>query len=108
MGRSYIVIRTSFEAIHAWTECPWTDVSFLKNCHRHIFHVEMKIETFADRGIEFIRYKRSLDSYIKGEYGGKDIGSTSCEMIAKTLAEVFKASEVEVSEDLENSAIYEA
>ncbi|MBU0778307.1 hypothetical protein KKH23_10070 [Patescibacteria group bacterium] len=108
MGRTFIVIRTSFEAGHHWPDCPFNDVAFLRNQHRHIFYVELKKEVFEDRGIEFIRFKRVVEEFIKIKYAGKDLGPTSCEVMAKVLADKFNANSVEISEDLENSAIYEA
>lgn len=108
MGRTYIIIRTSFEALHHWPDCPFEDVDFLRSPHRHIFHVEVKIETFADRGIEFIRHKRFVDALIDDWYRGKNLGPKSCEVIAQELAEKLEASSVIVWEDLENAGIYEA
>lgn len=108
MGKTFIVVRTSFEAYHQWPECPFSDVAFLKNLHRHIFHVEVKIETTSDRQIEFIRHKNLINKFIDSKYKGLDLGPTSCEVIAEQLAKEFGASSVEVFEDAENGAIYEA
>lgn len=107
MGRSYVVIRTSFEALHAWPECPYKSVDFLKSSHRHVFHVEMKIRTDGDRQIELILLKRNVDIFICAEFKGKDLGRTSCEVLARKLAEEFNADSVSVFEDAENGAIYE-
>ena len=106
MSRTFIAIKTNFEAIHCWPECPIEDVAFLKNPHRHIFYVEMKWETTGDRQIEFIRQKREVENYIDWHLRGKDLGSMSCEAIAEKLAKMFEADFVTVWEDNENGAIY--
>jgi len=108
MGKTFIVVRTSFEALHQWPECPFNDVGYLRNLHRHIFHVEMKIETTGDRQIEFIRHKNLINKFIDNKYKGFNLGPTSCEVIAETLSKAFGASSVSVFEDNENGAVYEA
>jgi len=108
MGRTYIVVRTSFEALHQWPTCPFEDVAFLKLLHRHIFHVEMKFEVTSDRQIEFIRQKRRVEEVIKNSYAGKDLGPTSCEVIAKALVDSFGAVSASVFEDNENGAEFHA
>jgi len=105
MARTFISIKTSFEALHCWPECPIEEVSFLKNPHRHIFHVKVVMETFEDRQIEFIDQKRKIEDFIE-KYKGKNLGSMSCEKIAEEIAEKFRAKKVEVEEDGENGAIY--
>ena len=35
MIKQFIEIKTDFEAIHNWPECPFEDVDFLKHPHRH-------------------------------------------------------------------------
>jgi len=40
----YIIIKTQFEALHCWPDCPYEDVEFLKNSHRHIFYVTVKFK----------------------------------------------------------------
>lgn len=110
--KKVIIVRTRFEAIHSWLDCPYEDVAFLRNPHRHEFWVEVEIEvTHNDRDVEFIRAKRLLDLYIAEYYKGKDLGSMSCEDIAEGL---FLAAElrrdiclfhsVTVLEDGENGA----
>lgn len=101
-----IIIRTRFEAIHCWPNCPYEDVAFLKNPHRHEFWIEVEIKvSHNDRDIEFIRAKRELDSYIATGYG-EDLGSTSCEDIAESIMNsgLFHFDSVTVMEDGENGA----
>lgn len=99
----YIVVKLQFEAIHKWESCPYDDVSFLRNSHRHIFYVCAKKEIFHnDRDIEFIRFKREIDEYINVNFRGKDLDNMSCEMIAESIIEKFGADFVSVFEDDEN------
>ena len=102
-----IIINTTFSAIHSWPDCPIKEVSFLRNPHRHVFHVRMKKEVFHnDRDVEFINFKNKVDEFLKRAYHNIDIGSTSCEMLAKELAYGFDCFYVRVMEDNENGAEY--
>lgn len=99
-----IIIKTSFEGIHSWPQCPYKDVSFLTYPHRHIFHVVLKIPvTHNDRDIEIIQTKKAVDSYIEDIFG-MNLGRKSCEDLAQELLEVFEACYVSVLEDNENGA----
>jgi hypothetical protein len=104
--RTKVWITTSFEAFHFWPECPHEEVAFLRNLHRHIFHVKLTKEvTHDDRDIEFIMLKRRVDEYLKGKLReDKYLGRMSCEELAEKLALAFDACEVTVSEDNENGA----
>jgi len=98
----FIFVRTSFEAIHAWPECPFKEVGFLKNPHRHIFHVEAKWKVTNDRQIEFLMQKNMLNEFLLKKYHQKDLGSASCERIAQDIISELHADVVSVSEDDEN------
>ena len=83
------------------------DVSFLGYPHRHIFHFKVWIEIYhADREIEFIQFKRWLES-LYGD-GIIQLDFKSCEMIADDLAEQIMAKypgrwlKISVAEDNEN------
>lgn len=85
------------------------DVSFLANPHRHIFHFRVSIDVFHnDRDIEFIQFKRWLESLYNGANTVLALDWKSCEMIADDLyiqiAERYpnRAVVIEVSEDGEN------
>ena len=87
----------------------WDDVSFLGYAHRHIFHFKVGIEVFHDdRDIEFIQFKRWLESLYSN--GILELNHRSCEMISDELAESINAGypnrklESTVSEDGENGA----
>jgi hypothetical protein len=104
-GKTYIILTTQFEALHSWPDCDIEDMKFLKNTHRHVFHVVMKWQVHHDdRDKEFISYKRSVTKWIRENWEGKDLGSKSCEMLAKNLAYSTNADYVKVMEDNENGA----
>lgn len=84
------------------------DVSFLQYVHRHIFKFRVDIEVFTDdRDIEFIQFKRWLQSLYEGEFS---VDYKSCEMISDELATKIKERypgrrlAIEVSEDGENGS----
>ena len=88
------------------------DVSFLANLHRHIFHFRVAIEvTHNDRDIEFIQFKRWLESLYVNTILQLDY--KSCEMISDDLylqiATKYPNRDVwiEVSEDGENGCSVE-
>jgi hypothetical protein len=99
------------EGIHCYpaaaTEPALSDVSFLGHPHRHMFHFRVAIQVFHnDRDIEFIQFKRWLESLYNE--GTIQLNYKSCEMIADDLyihiAGRYPGREVviEVSEDGEN------
>ena len=85
------------------------DVSFLANLHRHMFHFRVSIDVFSnDRDIEFIQFKRWLESLYNGSNTVLELDYKSCERIADDLyiqiADRYpgRAVVIEVSEDGEN------
>lgn len=104
-----IFVTFQFEALHKWGECPLPEVNFLRDVHRHIFHVRMeKNVSHSNRDVEFIMWKRAILDYVREHWDRKDLGNMSCEHMAETLGVMFDAKKVEVSEDGENGAIYES
>lgn len=109
-----ILVKTQFVGLHAWVLCPIEEVKFLRDQHRHIFHVEVTaMVEHSDRSIEFFVLKDQVDQIIEDLYGSdriKQLGSQSCEMIAKEilkgLLKVYPDNivSVSVSEDNENKA----
>jgi hypothetical protein len=88
------------------------DVSFLGYPHRHLFHFRVRISvSHNDRDIEFIQFKRWLESL----YSDKtlELNFKSCEMIAEDLINTIsarypnRAMVIQVFEDGENGAILE-
>lgn len=116
---TYIWVKFQKEGIHKYpaaltdpalaTGDPLTDVSFLGYPHRHIFHFKVSIRVeHTDRDIEFIQFKRWLESLYEGTLV---LDYKSCEMISDDLAEQIdrkypgRKFEIEVSEDGENGSI---
>ena len=102
--RIVIWITTSFVGYHRWEDAP-NEVAFLRNWHRHVFHVKLAVEVYhGDREQEFFLLKSRVNQYIQKHLSGQHF-SSSCEGIADDLLTAFGARWVEVSEDGENGAI---
>lgn len=110
-----IYIQTQFAGYHRWDAAP-NEVAFLRNRHRHIFHVKVSVPVrHNDRDIEFFMMKKVVDNFILNVIDPdncQDVGS--CEMLCERIADyVHRHYEynwdeivtVEVSEDRENGAI---
>ena len=104
--KKYIIVRLQIEGLHNWPNCNIEEVSFLKNEHRHIFHIELKKQVnHNDRDIEIIQLKRGVIKCIDNLYGTPAIfGSLSCESIASILVDIFELDSCSVIEDGENGA----
>jgi hypothetical protein len=101
-----IFCRTRFEGFHCWPDAP-DEVRFLRDPHRHEFHVRVWHEVNHDnRDIEFILYKRSVDMLIRTAKMHEDTMHWSCETWARYIGERMQAATVEVSEDGENGAVW--
>jgi hypothetical protein len=62
------------------------DVSFLASPHRHIFHFRIGIDVYHnDRDIEFIQFKRWLESLYSSDQAVLQLDYNSCEMLADDL-----------------------
>lgn len=108
---TYIKVKTQFEALHEYKDAP-EEVKFLRNPHRHLFKVELTLETkHTDREIEFFILKKAVEAEINN-YRMKN-GMQSCEALAKYLVVTFEEYKTnalekrncraEVSEDGENA-----
>ena len=54
--KKQIVVKLQVEGLHQWQDCPIEDVSFLRDRHRHIFHIEVRKKvSHNDRDIEIIK-----------------------------------------------------
>ena len=99
------------EGQHCWPECPFEEVKYLRDPHRHLFHIKAtKKVTHDDRDVEFIILKHKIEDYFYEKYFDSDLRlmnfeSMSCEMIAKELITKFDLLRCEVSEDGENGAV---
>ena len=105
----YCTLKT--EGIHLWSLCPLDEVEYLRDPHRHVFHIKaFKKVSHDNRDVEFIVLKHQLETYLFENYFKQslklcDFGEQSCEMLAKELISKFDLSSCEVSEDGENGAI---
>lgn len=113
MNKKTIWVKFRKEGIHKYPaalELPeLADVSFLGYPHRHEFHFHVEIEVFHDdRDIEFILFKRELESLYS--QGTLQLDYKSCEMLADDLSIYIKdkypgrSLKITVSEDGENGA----
>lgn len=118
--KTFIYVTTQFEDMHSYPNAP-EEVAFLRNPHRHMFHVKATIEvTHLDRELEFILVKRDIDKMCQAIKEIDTPAVKSCERIATRLAiaisdkyswiidengfERARAIIVEVNEDGENGA----
>ena len=103
---SVVYCTLQFEATHNWPECPFDEVAYLRNEHRHLFHIKaFKRVYHDDRDTEFIMLKHTIEKYLNETYAEHKFGRKSCEMLARELAEKFDLCQIDVSEDNENGAI---
>lgn len=106
-----------FEGTHCYPDAP-EEVRYLRDPHRHMFGVRVEMEVHHDdRDIEFIMMKHVVQSQLHAVYPFDpvrriyDLGTTSCESIARMIAEQLqkrygpRAIVVTVDEDGENGAI---
>mgnify|MGYP001392328477 CR=1 FL=1 len=106
-----IVVRSQFEGFHSWPDCPYEEVAFLRNVHRHIFHVEIKIAvTHNERELEFFMVKKELNTLLAQDFEHKEF-TLSCEAIAEIILDKLREKyptlySVSVFEDNENGAVY--
>lgn len=106
-------VTTQFIGFHKWPEAP-DKVSFLRNKHRHVFHVRVGVNvTHSNRDVEFFLLQEALNiaaqSYVVSVMEIKE--TLSCEQIAQlfadTLSKQCSVCSVTVSEDGENGATLE-
>jgi hypothetical protein len=107
--QKFIWVTFQKEGIHKYPDAP-EGVEFLKYPHRHIFHFKVELEVFHDdREVEFILFKRELESLYS--QGTLQLDYKSCEMMADDLANYIKEKYskrdlvITVSEDGENGAV---
>lgn len=106
-----ITVRNQFEAQHRWKEAP-EDVKFLRNWHRHVFHVRSEVYVRHDnRAVEFFQLQRCVHEVIEGfgAHGRNSQFEASCETFARLIYDRLEAlgyivMRVTVSEDDENEA----
>ncbi len=110
--KTYVIVRLQIDGEHNFPAAAelFPEVAFLAHPHRHMFHIEAKVEVFHDnRDKEFIMLKRDILEYLGKRYYRSVsrthmFGPMSCEMIAREILNEFNCKSVQVWEDLENGA----
>lgn len=78
---------TQFRGFHCYPNAP-EDVKFLRDVHRHVFHVTLWIEQFHDsRDLEYFQVQKWLDTMIDAA-NFKEAGS--CEFMAIQIAQAAR------------------
>jgi len=109
--KTFATIKTSAEGCHQYPEARGS-FYYLKNLHRHVFHVTVRIEQSngIDRDIEYLEEKRNLTTKLEGLLHTM-APSSSCEDIALLIRRWYiqrfprREIKVEVLEDGENGAL---
>jgi hypothetical protein len=105
MTVSTIFVRFTQPGFHHWPE-PTKQRAYLGERHRHLFHVEVRLQVqHDDREVEF----HDLLDLARGLFPGGELGGQSCETMARSLGKQIarhygRAVEVNVSEDGEVGA----
>ena len=110
--KTFIKVRTQFEFCHRWKDAP-EEVAFLRNVHRHDFHVTCSIEVMHDdRELEFFMVLHRLEDFINREIKTMP-DTTSCEQFCKKIGSYLidtygqRNMQIEVSEDNKSSSVVE-
>lgn len=104
--RTQVYCTLQFEGIHCWPECPFDEVAYLRDPHRHVFYIKAWKDVYHDdRDVEFIMLKHRIQEHLAAKYPGGRLGRKSCEMLAAELIDQFDLAACDVSEDNENGAI---
>jgi len=103
-----LFVTCQFEGFHCWPDAP-EEHKYLRDLHRHMFHVRVEIETTSDRQVEFIELKRAVEENLRFWHSTQDVRTWSCETWARHIFNSFSGVVlVSVSEDDENGAIVTA
>lgn len=111
MYQQTVFCTLQIEGQHNWPSCPYEEVAYLRDLHRHVFHIKAhKHVNHDDRDIEFIILKHQISNYLRDAYWNSDLhmcdfGAKSCEMLAIELINEFDLDQCEVNEDNENGSI---
>lgn len=106
-----ICVRFQFEGFHRWKDAP-TEVAFLRDWHRHIFHCEARVSVeHDDRELEYFMVLNEIKKHILPFLELGDETVSSCEQKAKFIANGLiniygedRDYEVSVFEDGENGS----
>ena len=102
----FVITKNLIEGYHKWSDAPYP-VEFLRNKHRHVFHVRCWFEvSHHDREIEIIMRQWDIEKFLKENFGEVcEFGGMSCEAIARMIMQKFDAAQVEVLEDGDGGAL---
>ena len=114
MLKTEVYCTLQISGTHSWPGCPFEEVEYLRDNHRHVFHIKAYVEVgHSDRDVDFIMLKHEIQEYLNTMYFNEVaklhiLEAKSCEMLAEELIGRFGLSRCEVSEDNENGAIVTA
>lgn len=108
--QTHVISSIAVEGVHKWDGCNIQQVSYLKDYHRHMFHITVtKKVTDSDREVEIICLKNEIRRALEDRFPNKigdaiDFQGSSCEQIASYLVQTLHLSYCSVLEDGENGA----
>ena len=104
--KTIVITRNYIDGFHCYPDAP-LEVGFLRNLHRHIFHIECGFAVDHDnREKEIFIYQSKIEKYIYDVFGKPaEFKNLSCEAIAENIMQEFDCNYVKVTEDGEGGAI---
>lgn len=86
--KTVVITNNVVEGFHQYKDAP-SQVSFLRNPHRHLFMIECTFQvSHQDREIEIFIMQNKIDRFLRNTYGTPCIfGGMSCEHIAQAIIE---------------------
>ena len=90
---------------------PRRALNYLRSIHRHVFNITARIPvTHDNRDLEIIQTQNRIHHFLSDRFGDENghmmLGSMSCEMLAKLIADTFGCTEVTVQEDGQGGGVY--
>jgi hypothetical protein len=106
MPKFAVLASFQVEGFHCWPAAQ-APVEFLRDRHRHMFHVELeRWVTHRDREVEIIQLRRGGIDLLHEHFGKPcEFGALSCEDIAAFILTRLRLSRCSVLEDGENGAV---
>jgi len=105
----HVIATLAVPGFHNWPGAP-THRAYLRDRHRHLFHIKVAVPVaHEERAIEIHDLRKQVIIHLQERYrytrDGAEFGASSCESIARNLAEnLAEGAEVEVLEDGEAGA----
>lgn len=106
----YIICKLDVPGFHNWPDAP-AGLEYLSSIHRHVFNITARIPvTHDNRDLEIIQTQNRIHHFLSDRFGNENghmmLGSMSCEMLAKLIADTFGCTEVTVQEDGQGGGVY--